>query len=266
MNILLVVISVVMLIATMTYSRIDRFIAFSSLRIQYEEFMKNDERRWGNERELKNFLKNKREGQKKNQPLDSISKLNISPLLKISQEKVQENLEIQFIRTVLGRLIENLYGKLPFYRSVTEKVPSIPDAVIDQIIQQSKESLCEAPLNKIDQLARIEFFDPDMREMYVKMLKGSDAYPSLLRFLTLKKKEMTKIRLFLAEYPLLVAIFNNPGTARAFRMQRNEIWQRMRQGVISVEDGEYELKSQFEGMVDVDASYLDFKPSKTRPP
>lgn len=255
-----------MLIATMTYARIDRFVAFSSLRIQYEDFMKNSERRWGNERELKNYLKNKKDGQKNNQSLDSISKLNISPLLKVRLEEGQGNLEIQFIRTVLGRLIENLYGRLPFYRSVAGKVASIPDVVIDQIIQQSKEPLCETPLKKIDQLARIEFFDPDMREMYVKMLKGSDAYPSLVRFLTLKKKEMTKLRLFLAEYPLLVAVFNNPDTARAFRLQRTEIWQRMRQGVISVEDGELELKSQFEGMVDVDPRYLDFKPSKTHPP
>lgn len=275
MNILFLVLTLLLLITTMTYARMSSYVTFASIRTEYERFMKVEERKWMNVREMKNYENNKKLNKsttKKERELKSIARLNVAPLVSKEAQNDPEKGDQAYesARYILTRLIELLYGEIPFYKEQAERYANLPDLIVDQIVEESHSPTCGGEFKSVKDLARVSFEDKGVRELYYKMLNKENSnftgYPSLLSFLTYKKSGSFAIGMFLAKPPLLQAIFRTEDTAQNFIERRAEIWRQVSSKVLTPDVGAAELKNQFGDLSQVEARFLDFTPSKSRPP
>ncbi|MCB1213604.1 MAG: hypothetical protein KDK40_04820 [Chlamydiia bacterium] len=269
MQILLVVLSMLLLIASMTYTQMARFVNFHTLRIEYERHMREESHRWMNRKQELFFEANTR-GQNSSAKnpggQGSFSKLNIYSLLDRETEGGEDrSVEQQFLRTVLRRLMATYYSSFPLYKALSEKFPSLPDAVISGMIDNVKALPCNQTLSNVVQLGRIPFEDPSLRELYYLMLKGGDDVPGLIDLLTLKKGK-AKLRVYLSPPALLAGVFSDTNAVKQFLLARQKTWGAIRRKEISSEDATNQLQSDFSPYLVVDPNFIDFKASSTRPP
>jgi hypothetical protein len=147
-----------------------------------------------------------------------IPSLNLHSLLKdTADHKLTEKLFLH--------LFDELYSSAYFYS------PHLGLKLLKQIRKLAttveKEGKRKKYLSKPNELADLELEDPFLQEIFYKILKGAqiesseEGYPSLLKFLTIKTREKTKINLFFAPYELLRALYDEPTAQYIFNLRNN---------------------------------------------
>lgn len=136
-----------------------------------------------------------------------IPSVNLYSLLKeTADHKLSERLFLH--------LFDELYSTAYFYS------PQLGLKLLNQFRKLATTSKNEA-IKKIylshpNDLALLELEDSNLQEIFYKILKGAqieysqEGYPSLLKFLTLKVRNKTKINLFFAPDELLRVLYDEP--------------------------------------------------------
>lgn len=243
MNILVFVMTILMLLASLTYARLENFRSQSLLKAQFENYIKTVERRVFNEaaKHMYDKVKVRSRVTQKNES----QKTNATPRLSwylIVNASARENDPEMFQKIVdlSKQLLFILYSQQKFFIEAQEERPNVLEELIMAFMDAAdQQQLKGKKLKEAANLANWEFSDPLLNEFAYKIFKGlpkleeapkqvddlvvktvtadeeeqarEDAeefksdigYESFLDYITLKSK---KIRLFLASKPLLLAI------------------------------------------------------------
>ncbi|NGX61225.1 MAG: hypothetical protein K940chlam9_00708 [Chlamydiae bacterium] len=124
-------------------------------------------------------------------------------------------------------LIRDLYGEAEFF----QRVPQAEYRILDKLKEKREETLT---FQYPDELAQIDLGDPDLQEIFYRMLKGSHPYPSLLDYLSFDRLERThktsgdwKINLMFAPPELLQALFHDCTLVQKLESLRQEFWKKI---------------------------------------
>ncbi len=297
MNVLILVFTMLALLTIMTYTRLQTFLDYAGVRIEYKQFMENTERQDLNKAEERKYKSAKPMPKAKKtdevdtdaqeeEPTDkdiALSKLNVSPLVAPNVEDAKLQASREITSRVFRRLLDVLYSKQEFYQEALKENTDLVGAIMNEILDTAQDPPCELKFTNVKDLANFPFRDPKLREVFYQMLKGAPAayahnskgekvkvaegYPSLYDYLAFRKKE-TKIRVWLAKRGLLEALYRDPSTVERLMETRSDYYNRLKGEFISAKDAQSDLQDMYghEGVSDIDPQFLDFSVSKTKPP
>lgn len=188
MNILIFVMTMLLLLASMTYARLEVYRNSQIFQVLFESYMQKDERGYINlaaQREYDRTKGSKKGSKESGNKVDASPRISLSPLFK-KQGKEEDPKEKERFLVLLKNLITSLYADQPFYREMQKQRPQFVDDVI-LALMRSVDSLPEAkrPKKAVD-LANIHLGDDQLNEVYYKMLHGApskeiiEAQPSAL--------------------------------------------------------------------------------------
>lgn len=316
MNILIYVTTLLMLLAILTYSRLENFRSSGGFqtgfinRIGLEEntiLSKHAESWYG---KLKPNSKAANENN-----ADSTAGSRLSVHLLIKQEKREKQQEAyQQTRALLKQLIHELYNKESFYTEMAQKQPNFVEAILNEIQAAALEVEKKQNITKATGLLNLKFNDEELHMAFVKMMHGlpvqatetpkpeatksfvvqlvdvektdtddellegieatethaPTGYVSLLDFITVRPT--TKVRVFLAAQPLLLAIYQEPGVVENIMERRQELYKTLKDTPKSeTKKVQEELSKAFEqefalkGHSEEYKAILDFSITKTNP-
>lgn len=257
MQVLLFVITLLMLLSTISYSRLELFLQQSLLLREYTAYQHFAEGSEQNKKQLEIYKKHKGEdSEEKKQNAESGKSLPIHSFLQ--REKVGQ--DPNAIHELLKRLMQNLYGDKHFFLEIQEKRPSF----LDELLVRMAEAAKEEKITYKKDLSKLDLQDAELQEVYAKMLRGNKSthnndkreYDSLSEYVQTQSGRK-KIQLLHASPPLLLAIYGDPSLVEEIIDRRKHI------------KSDKEFRDLFEGQEspDVPASLLDYsvpKPEKEK--
>lgn len=301
MNILLFVMTMLMLLALMTYGRLESFRSFAFVQSQFKEYMEKTERSYVTEEARKRYQKEKgstkaKGDEEKSEKNGASSKLSFN-LFVDKDERANHQSELEAHMNIAKNLMHFLYGDQPFFIEMEEKRPDFLNEIFAALIGITDEYTKKEKLNakKVKEIATIDLGAQELNEVFTKMLKGAvekvakpetdetaegeqqiadfqrrfkpdRGYYSLLDFITIEKNKL-KIRVFLASPQLLMALYGNPDTVQQILDARYSLYRQLVREEITPEMGMQDLQSQFQNLQlpAVPVEMLDFGVSKTNP-
>lgn len=310
MNVLMYVMVMLMLLASLTYVKLEGFRSFASVEASFSNYMKNTERVAINEIAKESYDTTRVSGkeQKNNEKNSSSSRVSLNLLLN-KEEREKNGPAFQQTREVLKDLMTNIFEKQTFFIEMNEKRPSFLNEILDEI-GRAAEAMGDRKPTKADSLTALEFSDKDLHDVFYLMLNGvprksvdkleeisddsrevkevplkkdeekaeedalveesneahgNPGQESLLDYITLKKS--VKIRVFLAERPVLVAIFGNDTIANSIIEKRQELFKQVRRGDINEQEASKTFEATFQGSGAASnyGAILDFAVTKVNP-
>lgn len=178
------------------------------------------------------------------------------------------------VSLLLKRLISTLYGNQPFFVEAKEKNYHIEDDLLNKLFEKADE----LQVYKERNLANIELGDDQLQLLLYKMLKGScdqsesdtstGSYPSLFDFISLNRGQSKPLSIYLADEPLLHAVFQNPAVVSQIVKERKSIHK-----ILTTDKNANKIalaqqfKDQFKNSLpsDIEPTLIDFNVSKTDP-
>ncbi|HRD56301.1 MAG TPA: hypothetical protein PLC42_07905 [Parachlamydiaceae bacterium] len=230
MNILLFAMTILMLLASMTYAKLDSFYSMQLSKSQFEYYLKKNESNYLKEKADKWYekviVKSQQPSNGKKKIKAGLAKLSFYSILD-SKEREKDPAKAREIIEISKNLILNLFEDQPNVQKMLETNSDIVDrffngliAAIDKLPEQSK-------IKKIDELSSLELQDEDLKNFRYEIFKRNDL-PKKEDQTDLKKKKNEKTtyslldewsatsgktRLFLASKNLLKVIFKNEAAA-----------------------------------------------------
>lgn len=277
------VMSMLMLLVLITYGRLENFRNFAFVQIQFKEYMEESERAYLNEEAKKRYQKtvatksekNENDNREKN---PASSKLSFNLFVdKEERNNRQDQLETQI--NLARSLMIYLYGDQSFFKEMEEKRPNFLNEIFAALIRESEEL---PKLKKTKEIATIDLKDPDLNEVFTRMLKGAyekpppkeeqrplklkEGYYSLLDFITVDKNKL-KLRVFLLSRQLLAVTFGSPQVVEDIITTRNALYRNVKNNVLDANSASNEFKGLYGNSQQpfVPAEILDFGVSKTNP-
>jgi hypothetical protein len=264
MNILIVVMTMLMLMAILTYSRLESYRSFAVLKREFIHYMQESEREAINTQAINLY---ETTTGSENGPQNK-TRVNAPPqiplyLLVNKNERDAHPKEFGLIKQITKRLIEYLYKDAPFYKKLETVRPGFVDDLL-QAIMHAADNLPEGKkITYITDLSNLELGDEQLDDAFYHMIKenklapqeieptsdtqtialdegkageeqeeteGEDppysspsGYFSLYSYTTLSKS--SKIRVFLAPYPVLMVLFNeDPGAVQSIIDLRQKLY------------------------------------------
>lgn len=319
MNILIYVVSILLVLAAMTYSRLQTYRTFANMEASYLYFMKNTERLAMDK--LYEDLYDKVTVQPPNQGSDKGDPPKIKPegtsmlSLHLLLNQKSRNLHpaaAQQLKTLFKQLMITLYSQQRFFKEMEEKHPQFLDEIIDHLQMLSSNLPAAKAAISVGEISRLEFSSNDLHYTLFLMFQGlknadlatSDApafaslfqtqfpthhsqetvfesgdeadvtiqegqapagYTSLYNFTTTSEKY--KLRVFLANPVLLMAIYNDVNTVKQIRDLRSDLYRQVQAGSITLDEASTQFKEAF-GNAGNASSYsdvLNFTVTNTNP-
>lgn len=283
MNVLLFVMSMLMMLVLITYGRLENFRNYAFVQVQFKEYMEKAERAYINEEAVKRYKNTpatkseKTENQSREKNAAS-SKLSFNLFVdKKERDGNQSQLEIQI--AITRNLMQYLYEDQPFYKEMEAKRSNFLNEIIIALIRES-ETLPQ--LKKTKEIATIDLKDPELNDVFTRMLRGAyekpgpkevkrpyklnKGYYSLLDFITLDKNKL-KLRVFLASKHLLVALYGSPQIVEDVLKTRYDLYRSVKDNVMDATSASTEFQQAFGNsqLPYVSPDLLDFGVSKTNP-
>jgi hypothetical protein len=310
MNILMYVMTMLMLLASLTYVKLEGFRSFNGVEASFNHYMKVTERESINniaEQSYDATVLGGKDPKENNKQNPSSSRLSFNLLVnKTEREKNAE--AYQQTRALFIELMTNMFKDQEFFIEMIEKRPSFLNDLIDEIPRLAEAS--DHKITQTDGLSKLDFSDHDLGSAFFLMLRGipqkekviakeetSDdprdmteavllpdvekaeeaelasesnepsapvGKESLLDYTTLKKS--TKIRVYLASRPLLLAIYGNESIVDSIIEKRQALFKQIRSGA-SKDDVSKAFKGAFEnsGTASNYSAILDFEVTNVNP-
>jgi hypothetical protein len=290
--------TVLMLLAMMTYARLESFRGFTFVQSQFKEYMQKTERNYGNEQawiryEAAHGSTREKKEEQENEKNPASPKLSFNLFIN-KEERAKYPAELETHITIAKNLMNFLYGDQKFFNEMLEKRPEFLDEIFASLMQMTAQHANKEKLNtkKLKEIATVDLGDPELNKAFTKMLQGTvekveDAgaddenlesastetlfkpkrgYYSLLDFITIQRNKL-RIRVFLASPQLLMAIYGNSATVQDILNMRNRLYKQLINKEISPELGKEEFQSLFQNiqLPEVPVEMLDFGISKTDP-
>lgn len=296
MNILLYVMTMLMLLALMTYGRLESYRGFAFVQAQFKDYMEKTERSYVTKEARKRYNEERGSttGKKNNNETNAASSKLSFNLFIDKEERLKAPDQLESHMNAAKNLMYFLYGDQPFFIEVEENRPDFLNEIFASLIRVTDEYTKKEKLNtrKVKEIATIDLGDSELNEVFTKMLKGAieksgngkinretksvidptkrfraeRGYFSLLDFITIEKNKL-KIRVFLASPQLLMALYGNPDTVQQILVTRYELFLRLKNNEISSEVGKEDFQRQFQNLQlsPIPSEMLDFGISKTNP-
>lgn len=292
MSILVFVMSLIMLLSVMTWSRLETFL---QSRLQAEEWvwlMKESERSVFNRIE-KAHVPAKTAAQKTPKaPKDKKTDSKPAPtpgsgqisLAWLFDKSFRENAKERSpkMQEVIEKLIDNLWKDQPFYKKLESERPRFVRALLAEIIELTGDKI-----KKFEDLIDLNWRDYELKEALGRMIQSGLVYKrpplkpgekpevpahSPVGFQSLKdyftSKKLDKIRVWLAPRALLLALFNDPQTVAEIVRKREELYKEVKNSRSLSGEAQTAYTKQFEGAFSSRTPYgdlLDFTVTTTDP-
>lgn len=176
MNVLIFVISLLMMLALLTYGRLDMYRNFSITQLEFERYMVEDQRKAinkGAEQWYQWTTVSTKNGKNTSRaPSDSTPKLNITTLLD-TDKRNQDPALAAIQKELLKRLIYHIYGDQGSFKKAVDKNPQVIDDLI-QAIELAGDQLAKEDkvFKSTDILEKLDLHNPSLQEFYYRLLKG----------------------------------------------------------------------------------------------
>lgn len=301
MNILIYVITLLMLLVTITYAKLESFRALMGSQAGFVHYMGTIEKGaaekgaefWYNKI---HFKRNKSETDKDNKN-EKIPGSRLSFHLFVDTAARENAAEIYPpTRELAKRLMNTLYKETTFFQKMMQQQPNFLDSLINEI-QLAASQL--PPTQKIKQPAGIENLDlpsEELKNTLYKMLKGLPAlsknvelvptsddeadsvegdeskappgYTSLIDHITMRATP--KVRVYLASRPLLQAIYGDAYVVDIVIEKRNQLYKKVHadkdnQELKKASQEEFEQTCKHLGTAGDFHNILDFSVTNTNP-
>lgn len=287
-----------MMLALLTYGRLDMYRSFIVTQGEFERYMVEDERSAINSGAQQWYdwtsLTQKNGGPKKPAPRDASPKLPISWLFPTEGAKSNPELDGAY-KELLKKLINGIFGNQKKFKEALEKNSNLVDDLIQAMQAAGNKMAMEKKFIKTtDGLENLELDNQSLQDIYYWMIKGyqkikpnthqnqtvevgdreepadnqaeehvhKEGTISLLDFLTVNPAK-TKIRVFLASRPVLLTLFD-PSTVDEIMQTRIELYHQVRNEKEHQNVSE-QFKQKFATRTNVPEAILDFTVTATDP-
>lgn len=314
MNVLLFVSTMIMVMAMLTYARLETYRSFSLLQEHFNTYMVKNERGYINQT-AKWWYDTSRATKKgnSNKTKKSEGRSRLSFLFFIDKAKKETNIQIYpQIYLLAKKLMYVLYKNQPFFIEMEQQRPDILDILLNSLMVADNLPK-EQKIKKAEDLANLDLGDPVLNIFFYKMLKGTEMtqdqkpkiepkvlsmvelefkpqeedkgeeddeggdtdikeeyhspenYYSLLDYITIE--DSTKIRVFLAPYGILLALFDDPILVRNIMEYRQDLFTKLTNDTLKAPEASDQFKNLFLPRVDptFNENILDFSVTKTNP-
>lgn len=297
MNILIFVISMILLLATLTYERMSSYLHSSLSRKQWQEFMQKDER--GAEHlaayELYVHTTVRTSNPKSNERIDATAWISFAWIADPSKRE-QKPAVTDALASITRRLIDILYADQPFYQELVKDQPGFMDKIMATL--QNPRNALGKPLaiKKVDDLSYIAWEDHQLHMAFNRMLNpvydsvppplttppqegtvieedaeipakdhrgNQEGYTSLKGFITFDSRY--KIRVFRTPREILLAIYGAPELVEEIIKARDRLYHEVMNGR-DAKEASTEFEEQFSASAPPQyAEILNYQVNKTAP-
>lgn len=272
MHILLFVVSMIMVLSIMTYSKLLSFREHAMQRYElYRDmdqleagYLNTFQQRAFHECDKSSSLPNKKKDPKGDSeaPLTKLDrKFDLSYLL-FYQKRKANPLKSEASLRIFKRLIEGIYKEDPYFKKITERI-SLDDFLEEVIIKLDQESTISE--KKIKDLS---FSSSDYNTLWTMILDSSLGYPSILDFIKVGKLNSYKnMSVYLARSELLHALYQDKNTVERLMIKRMEIYRDLKNKRVEKKIAEEDLRLSF-GQIELEENVIDlidFGVSTTKP-
>lgn len=283
MNILMFTMTMLMLLATMTYARLDSFLTLQTSNKQFEHQMQKSMHTYSDEvaeeRYKKIITKPKvTPAGAKTPPKQStgIAKLSWSILLN-AQERNQDPSKFKKITELSKKLILQLFEHQQTVQKMIEDKPDILDRLFLSLIKAVDKAATTAKnvkLTNLSEIASLDLDDPELNLLRYELLKENPLLPelkskkketySLLDHLTHKQG---KTRIYLASLPLLRSIFNqDEAVVKQIVEKRKGYYREVNNGKMTNEEASQLFENEIKALYSYfDADLFECSVTKTDP-
>ncbi len=177
MNILLFVTTMIMILASLTYARIEMYRSFSVVQSQFNNYMEKTERSQTNNTAEWWYDNHHASKVSKINPASakgkSFSRLSFYIFLDPQRRKGHEK-EFVELHALAKKLIYLLYKDQPFFQEMERKHPDFVNTLLASLELQARLPQ-EQQVKRVEDLGSLNLNDWDLNEAFTKMLKGTAA-------------------------------------------------------------------------------------------
>jgi|GEM_PF-6085539 len=281
MNILVFTATLMILLAGLTYHRLQEYVSMSVEQASWNTFIQVLER-CPQELQAKKVYNRVRKSQAEPKPEnpdedegheEEGAPINVSRMISFPVLAETTSEEQAMLFNVLTQLVRNLYADAPLIQKFTEKNSEfIPQFLQDVLDAYRKEERKKRPQRR-DDLMKIKFENSEYELIWFSLLQGSytkekknesckEKLTTLAQFLTFKKA--TKIRVYLAAPEVLEVIFGKE-KAKEVVIMRNSLYKgvKKKKDPMDKKEASTQLQETFSNTPYL--PILDFTVSKTNP-
>lgn len=297
MNVLIFVMTMLMLLAMLTYGRLATYSSSQISQVIFEKYMQNDERAYLNsfaEVLYNEIHKTSKEGDSTPR-VSANSLISIAPLFNsaVTEEALKQRKQATMM---LKTLMHVLYGDSPFFKEMLEKRPTFTDEIIASLIETSEGLPKEDKWKKVTDLANINLSDKELDAIFYLMLKGA-AYKDVLQSAIVSEEDKvnteststtnedfhskkghfslldfinlsgtSKIRVYLAPKEVLEVVFPDKKTVDEIINERQQLYKQVVAGSSAAELSKI-FESQFDSRrnPEIGRKDIDYTVTKTAP-
>lgn len=179
MNILLFVTTMIMVMAMLTYGRIESYRSFSMIQSHFKNYIDSTERGYINQLSDNLFENSKGETETKppgtgkkgggGKQTDASPSINFSVFIDKSKRESMVK-EYPKIHLMTKKLIYNLFKDQPFFKKMEQKRPDFVDAMLNAIQGAADALPKKEKLKKADELIRLDLGDEELNQTLYQML------------------------------------------------------------------------------------------------
>jgi hypothetical protein len=176
MNLLIFVVSLLMLLSLMTYSRLDMYRNFYVTQGEFERYMKQEERQsinrgeelWYNWTEVK-----EKENTKPPKKAPSQASPYLSIYWVINSDKIDQKESLESVyKELIKKLIFNVFGNQKKFITIFEQNPHVIDDLFNALQAAYSKIPKEKKPKKIDELLNLDLDNPQLEDLFYWMSKG----------------------------------------------------------------------------------------------
>ncbi|WP_068468581.1 hypothetical protein [Candidatus Protochlamydia phocaeensis] len=202
MNVLPLVLGLLLILSVLTIEKLERFKGLAAVQKEYQLYLNEQDRQALNDRQKKLALSY--------DPSQRQLSFRFFFDKKLREEKEQD---YQQIRLVVVEFLRVLYGEAAFFKDMEHKRPNFIDdllndfiAVTDRLVEESakKRGKEDNSIRRIEDIMHVKLDDPELQEVFYRMLKGTTTKEKLKRMQPLSGRNKEK-----AYLPLLMFINND---------------------------------------------------------
>lgn len=175
MNVLIFVMTMLMLMALMTYARLNAYRSSQVFQTLFEHYMQRDERGYINVAAEKVYAATKgstKGGKSSGQRVSASPRVSLGPLIKKTEKESAPQVYHHFA-ALLKSLMTTLYAKQPFFTEMQAQRPSFLDEIITALVRSVDELPSDKRPKKAADLANIRLGDEQLDDVFYKMLRGA---------------------------------------------------------------------------------------------
>lgn len=178
MNVLIFVATMLMLLAILTYGRLETYRTNQGHELLFKHYMQESERGYTNSVNTRKYetttASTKNSSEPKAEKIPATPRISILFFINAKERDAHQN-ETAKLSTMLKKLIFNLYGEQPFYKEIEQKRPTFLNEIISKIEIAADSLPKNKKITKTKELGNLDLGDQELNDAFYKMLHGAPA-------------------------------------------------------------------------------------------